>query len=62
MKKDVVCGMDVKDDTKYTTLHGGRKLFFCSNGCRNEFLHKPDKYGTAGTGETAAAKGGQKAA
>jgi len=44
MKKDIVCGMDVKDDTKYTTLHGGRKLFFCSNDCRKNFLHEPDKF------------------
>ena len=57
MKKDIVCGMDVKDDTKFTTLHGGRKLFFCSNDCRNNFLHEPDKFI-----KMEAEKGGKKAA
>jgi Cu+-exporting ATPase len=44
MKKDPVCGMDVSGKTGYTTLHGGRKLYFCSSECRNDFLHNPDKY------------------
>ena len=33
MKTDPVCGMDVKEDTQYDTLHGGRKMYFCSQ-CR----------------------------
>ncbi len=44
MKKDLVCGMDVKEDTKYTTLHGGKKMFFCSHECQQEFIHGPDKF------------------
>ena len=44
MKKDIVCGMDVKEDTKYTTLHGVRKLYFCSHDCQQKFIHGPDKF------------------
>jgi len=44
MKKDIVCNMDVKDDTKYTTLHAGQKLYFCSNECRQDFIRQPEKY------------------
>ncbi len=44
MKKDIVCGMDVKENTEYTTLHGVRKYYFCSSECRNKFIHEPDKY------------------
>jgi len=29
MKKDIVCGMDVRDDTRYTTLHGVVSRSFC---------------------------------
>ena len=44
MKKDIVCGMDVKEDTPYTTLHGGRKMFFCSRDCQQKFIKQPDLY------------------
>ena len=57
MKKDIVCGMDVKDDTEYTTLHGGKKMYFCSHDCQQKFIHEADKYL-----KTEAEKGGKKAA
>jgi YHS domain-containing protein len=44
MKKDLVCGMDVKDDSKFTTLHGAKKMFFCSHDCQQKFIHEPDKF------------------
>lgn len=44
MKKDIVCGVEVKDDTKHTTLHGGWKMYFCSHECQQKFIHEPDKY------------------
>ncbi len=44
MQKDIVCGMDVKEDTEYTTLHGAKKMFFCSHDCRQSFINEPDKY------------------
>ena len=58
MKKDLVCGMDVKDDTKFTTLHGGRKMFFCSHDCQQKFIQKPEQFmkgETRGEGKTKAA-------
>ena len=44
MKKDIVCGMDVKEDTPYTTLHGGKKMFFCSRDCQQKFIKAPNLY------------------
>ena len=58
MKKDIVCGMDVKEDTDFTTLHGGRKVYFCSHDCQQKFIHEPDKYLV----KTEPEKGGEKAA
>ncbi len=65
MKQDIVCGMDVGDDTKFTTLHGGRKMFFCSHDCQQKFIKDPDHFVKAGKAETAgeaAQKKGSKAA
>jgi len=44
MKKDLVCGMEVSEKTDYTTLHGVRKMYFCSSECRSKFIHEPEKY------------------
>ncbi|MHB8173773.1 MAG: YHS domain-containing protein [Nitrospirota bacterium] len=44
MKNDPVCGMDVKEDTQYNTLHGGKKMFFCSRDCQQKFIKNPDQY------------------
>lgn len=44
MKTDPVCGMEVKDDTEYSTLHGVRKMFFCSHECQQKFIRNPDQY------------------
>ena len=40
MATDPVCGMEVdeKDRNTLTAMVGGRKNFFCSNECRDEFL------------------------
>jgi len=59
MKKDIVCGMDVKDDTEHTTLHGGKKMFFCSHDCQKKFIKEPDQYLK---GQQQAEKGKTKAA
>ncbi len=53
MKQDAVCGMDVGEDTKFTTLHGGRKMFFCSHDCQSKFIKNPDQFMKAGKTETA---------
>lgn len=65
MKKDTVCGMDVGDDTKFTTLHGGRKMYFCSHDCQTKFIKNPDEFMKAAMPDTAretAEKKGGKAA
>jgi YHS domain-containing protein len=51
MKQDTVCGMDVGEDTKFTTLHGGRKMFFCSHDCQSKFIKNPDQFLKAKTQE-----------
>ena len=53
MKQDAVCGMDVADDTKFTTLHGGRKMYFCSHDCQSKFIKDPEQFMKARTLETA---------
>ncbi|HEY3347990.1 MAG TPA: YHS domain-containing protein [Nitrospirota bacterium] len=44
MKKDIVCGMDVSETTDFTTLHGGKKMYFCSKECQQNFLKNPEEY------------------
>lgn len=44
MKTDPVCGMEVRDETEYTTLHEARKMFFCSHECQQKFIKNPDQY------------------
>lgn len=41
---DPVCGMNV-ERTGPTVEHDGRTLWFCSNGCRQEFLSDPASFG-----------------
>jgi YHS domain-containing protein len=49
--KDPVCGMNVKiEGAKYSAEYQGQKYYFCSEGCKTEFLKNPVKY----TGEKAA--------
>jgi uncharacterized protein len=42
---DPVCGMQVERASATTTIeHHGKKLYFCSTGCRDEFVRDPDRY------------------
>jgi len=41
---DPVCGMNV-ERTGPRTEHGGVTVWFCSDGCRREFLSDPDRFG-----------------
>ncbi|HIG98633.1 TPA: YHS domain-containing protein [Candidatus Woesearchaeota archaeon] len=38
MQTDPVCGMEVDEKDALIAVRGGRKNFFCSNECRDEFL------------------------
>ena len=48
MKTDPVFGMDVKEDSQYNTLHGVKKMYFCSRDCQQKFIKNPDQYTTKG--------------
>jgi trehalose synthase len=41
--RDPVCGMPVRSDDVETTV-GGQPFHFCSEGCRNEFIRRPQNY------------------
>jgi putative ABC transport system ATP-binding protein len=43
MSVDPVCGMSV-ERTGPALEHAGRKLWFCSDGCRQEFLSDPGRF------------------
>ena len=43
--KDPVCGMNVKiEGAKYSAEYQGKTYYFCSEGCKTEFLKNPVKY------------------
>ena len=44
MATDPVCGMSVEQDHAVTEAWGGRAWFFCSRGCRDEFLANPSDF------------------
>ncbi|MGA2192438.1 MAG: YHS domain-containing protein [Nitrospirota bacterium] len=64
MKTDPVCGMDVKEDTQYNTLHGGKKMYFCSRECQQKFIHNPEGFesGKESSESKSQQKGGKRAA
>lgn len=42
MATDPVCGMAVEQERAVAVLHAGTTYFFCSRGCRDEFLATPE--------------------
>jgi YHS domain-containing protein len=45
MAKDPVCGMDVKEsEAAGVSEHKGKKYYFCSPGCKENFTKDPEKY------------------
>jgi YHS domain-containing protein len=44
MKKDVVCGKMVDDNTPIATTYGDRKFSFCSKKCEYDFIGNPLRY------------------
>jgi YHS domain-containing protein len=45
MAKDPVCGMKVDENRgEFQTQFAGKKYFFCSDECREEFEAEPDAY------------------
>jgi YHS domain-containing protein len=45
MAIDPVCGMEVNESrAEYETTYKGRKFYFCSAVCKEEFDRDPDAY------------------
>src|SRR5262245_58340662 len=45
LAKDPVCGMQVKvDAAKWVSEHGGKRWYFCSEGCRRKFEADPGRF------------------
>ncbi len=45
MAKDLVCGMEVKEDaTATSSLSKGKKYYFCSLACKTKFDENPEEY------------------
>ena len=42
--KDPVCGMQVTDASRHSIEHGGRRYYFCCQGCRDKFETNPEQY------------------
>lgn len=42
--KDVVCGMDVLEDSKYQSTYHHKRYYFCSEHCENKFDSSPEIY------------------
>jgi YHS domain-containing protein len=42
---DPVCGMEVDEDhAEYETMYRGKKYYFCSAVCEEEFSRDPESY------------------
>jgi xanthine dehydrogenase accessory factor len=47
-ERDPVCGMMISPaEATHHVEHGGRRLYFCCGGCREQFLASPERYVTA---------------
>ena len=44
MKKDVICGMKVREDTEFVSEFHGKEFYFCSSKCKGEFDKNPLKH------------------
>ncbi len=45
MAKDLVCGMEVKEEEAAGfSLYKGKKYYFCSKNCKEKFDENPDEY------------------
>ena len=45
MAKDVVCGMEVNEETAtWKSEHMGKMYYFCQEGCKQTFAQNPGEY------------------
>lgn len=55
MATDPVCGMSLEQEHAVTETWGDHTWFFCSNGCRDEFLVDPAAFAAAANSRTSSA-------
>lgn len=41
---DLVCGMEISEESSYKVKYKNKKYFFCSEGCKSHFEMDPEKY------------------
>jgi YHS domain-containing protein len=45
LAKDLICGMNVDEETcKLTSQYQGKTYFFCSPNCKEDFEKDPSRY------------------
>ncbi len=44
MAKDLVCGMNVDENAKFSSTHKGKTYGFCSTGCKAKFDKAPESF------------------
>ncbi len=45
MAIDPVCGMEVEESkAKWSSIHGGKKYYFCSQMCKDTFDDDPEMF------------------
>ncbi len=42
--KDPICGMDVKESSRFKSDYKGKAYYFCSASCKQSFDKKPEGY------------------
>ncbi|MDE1871138.1 MAG: YHS domain-containing protein [Candidatus Micrarchaeota archaeon] len=42
--KDLICGMEVNESSKFKSSYKGKQYAFCSSKCKETFDRTPDKY------------------
>lgn len=42
--KDVICGMNVSESSKFKSSYKGKTYLFCSGMCKEKFDKNPEKY------------------
>jgi Cu+-exporting ATPase len=48
MAIDPVCNMDVEiENNELQSTYAGKKFFFCSEECKNEFDDRPEEYASS---------------
>ncbi len=52
LERDPVCGMTVERERAVVATHADQPVFFCSDGCRDQYARDPDSYHRNGVRES----------